>query len=196
MPASDAIAMTDSARSAVSVIAARPDMEGLYRNHWREVCGFIHKTFGSGPPDPEDAAQAAFEQFVALSDSGRVDNPRAFLFRSARNFIVDYHRRSGVERRNVGLVADALWPVNAADDLQRSLEGQQRLVAVAEAIRTLDARRRTVLISRSLHDLSFAEIARRMNLSRTRVLQLFAEAIAHCEGHAASAESPQPRPRR
>lgn len=52
----------------------------LYRRHLSELTRYIARTFGAGPPDPEDVVQEAFAQFAALENPQAVENPRAFLF--------------------------------------------------------------------------------------------------------------------
>lgn len=68
-------------------------LDALYRSYWPDLCGRLRHAFGAGPPDPEDAAQAAFMRFAALPDRDQVINPRAFIWRSAVNFTIDYKRR-------------------------------------------------------------------------------------------------------
>ena len=57
--------------------AGNTNLDVLYRRHWAELCGYIVKTFGYGPSEVEDLAQAAFVKFAALDDSAEIRNPRA-----------------------------------------------------------------------------------------------------------------------
>src|SRR3982751_272673 len=66
-------------------------MEAVYARHWSELCHYIKKHYGAGPPDPEDVAQEAFMKFAAIDDRDAIDNPRAYLFRTAHNVLVDEH---------------------------------------------------------------------------------------------------------
>ncbi|KKK85213.1 hypothetical protein LCGC14_2775540, partial [marine sediment metagenome] len=68
------------------------NIEDLYTSYWSELCKFLHSRYGSGPPEPEDIAQTAFVKFASLENNDRVENPRAFIYRTASNLIVDYHR--------------------------------------------------------------------------------------------------------
>lgn len=61
------------------------EVERLYRSYSESMRRYIAKAFGAGPPDPEDAVQAAFEKYAALENRADVLNPRAFLMASARN---------------------------------------------------------------------------------------------------------------
>ncbi|MGE5502716.1 MAG: RNA polymerase sigma factor, partial [Ignavibacteriales bacterium] len=70
----------------------RPGLAALYRRHWAELVGYARRTFGAGPPEPEDIVQATFARFAALPANTEVANPRAFLFRTAHNIGVDAQR--------------------------------------------------------------------------------------------------------
>jgi RNA polymerase sigma factor (sigma-70 family) len=153
----------------------------LYQRHWAELTAYVRGTFGSGPPDPEDVAQGAFARFAALEGAAKVANPRAFLYRTAHNIVMDYRRREAVRTRLSAEVAmldlgDA--PANA--DSERVLAARERLAIVDATIRAMEPRRRKVLIMHAIHGLNYTDIARRMRISPTRVTQLFADAVVLC----------------
>lgn len=161
--------------------AAAGALNDLYRQHFSALSAFVRHKFGAGPPDPEDVAQAAFERYAALPNRGEIRNPKAFLYRCARNYVIDHRRRQAVSMRLAAEV-ESLNPTggSADGDPARVLEAREELAAVLAAVESLDARRREVLILNSIEGLSCAEIARRMGLSQTRVVQLYAQAIAAC----------------
>ena len=76
--------------------AADERLDALYRNHFPELCANIRKSFGSGPPEPEDAVQTAFAKFAKLENPAAVRAPRAFLYIAARNVILDHKRSAKV----------------------------------------------------------------------------------------------------
>jgi RNA polymerase sigma-70 factor (ECF subfamily) len=167
-------------------------VEQVYRRHWAELCRYARKAFGSGPPEPEEVAQAAFARFAALDRPDEVANPRAFLYQCARNVVLDQRRRDGVRARGdsaVQLLSDDGEAVIL--DAERVLSGKERLQIVEAAIRAMEARRRRVLIMHAIHGLGYSEIARREGLSPTRVTQLVASAVAECERALRLAERPE-----
>lgn len=172
---------SDRPVGAVGPEAASIGLDELYRRHFTALSGFVRRKFGPGPPDPEDVAQAAFERFAALPERAEIRNPKAFLYRCARNHVIDHRRRQAVSTRLAAEV-ESLNPTggSADGDPLRVLEAKEDLAAVLAAIEALDARRRDVLILNSIEGLSCAEIARRMGLSQTRIVQLYAQAIAAC----------------
>jgi RNA polymerase sigma-70 factor (ECF subfamily) len=164
------------------IAAARPGeaVERAYRQHWSELCAYVRKTFGAGPPEPEEVAQGAFARFAA-TQPGEVDHPRAFLYRTAHNIVMDHRRREAVRTRLSAEVAILDFGADTANaDSERVLSAKERLAIVDRAVRAMEARRRKVLIMHAIHGLNYTEIARRMGVSPTRVTQLFAEAVAQC----------------
>jgi RNA polymerase sigma-70 factor (ECF subfamily) len=172
--------MADTA--AIDPNAGGDAVELAYRRYWTELCLHIRKTFGSGPPEPEEVAQGAFARFAALTQPRAVENPRAFLYRCAHNIVMDHRRRDAVRLR-LSAQAALLGPGDEAATLdgERVLSAKERLAIVEAAVRAMEAKRRKVLIMHAIHELNYSQIARRMGLSPTRVTQLFAEAVALCE---------------
>jgi len=154
----------------------------LYRTYLSELTRYITRTFGTGPPDPEDVVQEAFAQFAALENPHAVENPRAFLYRSAHNLVVDHHRRHVVRSRFVREQAPGAGAETADDrDAERVLSARERLSIVEGAIRDMERRRRTVFVLNRIHELSYAEISRRLRMPETTVKRLVAGAIIECE---------------
>jgi len=153
----------------------------LYRRHWTELCRYIAHTFGRGPPDPEDVVQTVFAQFAALPDAGAIENPRAFLYRSAHNVVIDYHRKEAVRTRFATECAAAC--PEPADELcpERVLSSRQRLAIIETTIRAMELKRRTVFIMNRIHDLSFSEISRRTGIAESTVKYHVVRATIQCE---------------
>lgn len=156
-------------------------IERAYRRWWSELCRVVERQFGAGPPDPEEAVQAAFEKFAGLEDPASVENPRAYLHASARNYVLDWKRRAAV-RMAAGETVKVIegCEASAEIDSERVLIAKEQLSLVDAAVRAMEPKRREVLILHSVHGLPYSEIARRMDLSETRVRQLMASALALC----------------
>ena len=76
-------------------------LEDLYQKHWKNLCAWIRRRFGDGPPEPEDLAQSAFERFAALDDFDIIRDKRAFLYTVAARSAVDGLRSREVMRRYI-----------------------------------------------------------------------------------------------
>lgn len=141
-------------------------LNDIYRRHWLELCRYINKTFGAGPPEPEDVAQAAFTRFAALDQPERVENPRAFLFATARNLVVDQARRDQVRRRHAEATR-AEGPEREADPLspEEIVLQRERLAVLKTIIERLPGKRRRIFILNRVHHLTLAEIAANEGIS-------------------------------
>ncbi|EGD58097.1 ECF subfamily RNA polymerase sigma-24 factor [Novosphingobium nitrogenifigens DSM 19370] len=159
--------------------AAR-EVDMLYRRYGTAIRQYLERRFGKGPPDPEDAVQAAFERFARLGNPREILDPGAFLRRSARNFVIDYHRaqkvRNAHTRSQENLETDT-------DDLtaERVLSAREPLAIIDQTIRNMDERRRSVLIMNRIQGMNCAEIARALGCSPTLVKMRLAEAVALCQ---------------
>lgn len=144
------------------------DLEELYRRHWNDVCRYINRHFGSGPPAPEDVAQQAFLKLAAKGAITGVRNPKAFLFRSARNAMIDERRRAKAQNALIDAGLDFL---DESDDLdaERVIYARQRLTIATQAIMGLSPQQRRSFLMFRLQGHSLAEIARRTGYSETGV---------------------------
>jgi RNA polymerase sigma factor (sigma-70 family) len=186
--------MPDPYRKRGNLGAAQPPraprLEALYEKHCAELIRYVRRTFGAGPPEPEDVVQAAFSHFAALAHPGLVENPRAFLYRAARNFVIDQRRRAKVRAR-------ALWSgdldevARKADELDaaRVLEGKDRLRVLNAIIRAMPERLRDALILHRIEELSYVEVAKRLGVSETSAKRLVAQALLACDRALRAADS-------
>jgi len=145
------------------------DIRALYERHWSELCGYLRKRFGTGPPEPQDVAQQTFLRYATSPRCSEVRNERAYLFRIAHNVLVEERRRIAA-RRTVAAGLLTRSPASA-DELtpERRLIGTEHLDILRNVIDTApEVRRRSFLLNR-LDGLTCAEIARRTGYSESAV---------------------------
>lgn len=156
------------------------DIERLYRSYKDRLRRYVAATFGTGPPDPEDVVQVAFENFAGREDRETIVNPEAFLTTSARNYVLDQRRRLKVRADHAD--GERIFGADCDDlDAERVLSARERWKVLENAIQNMDPRRREILIMNRIHGLSYAEIARRIECSQTLVKMLAAQALVICE---------------
>jgi len=165
-------------------MTTKPDfhkIKDIYAAHWNELCNFIHSRFGS-PPEPEDIAQTAFIKLAEVENPESIDNPKAYLFRSARNLVVDYHRSPKNQtcsdndhdiQQNIEEKSDVLGPENV-------LMGRQELDIVEKVILSLPERDRAFVLMNRLEDMTYTEIAKKANMSRSGVQKIITLALEKC----------------
>lgn len=157
--------------------------------YYRELLNFLIRRLNDRDA-AADLTQESYVRLLALQRSGEtVDEPRALLYRTARNLVIDRHRRREV--RNVqaadaiGVPDEALAPIeNMAapgawqpDVAAASAQGVDALLAVIGA---LPLRCREAFLLHRFDGLSQAETAARMGISVKMVERHIKQALTAC----------------
>ena len=155
----------------------------VYQNHWGEICRYVRRNFGAGPPEPEDVAQTAFTKFAALENPLTVRNPRAFLITTARNIVIDHYKvaetRNGQlkqiseDRRTIGALFDNLTP-------ERILLAKEKFGLLRRVLEHMPEKRRELLLLRRVHGMSYVELSNHTGLSQTTVKYHVAMGLSDC----------------
>ncbi len=153
----------------------------LERYH-TELLNFLCRLVG----DRETAADLTQESFLrvlsAQSLGKAVVEPRALLYRVARNLVVDQHRRIQV-RRHDDLDAIAEHQLAAAPrhlQPEEALASQQVIRAYLSTIEALPPRCREAFVLFVFDDFSHADIARHMGISVSMVEKHIIRAMVAC----------------
>ena len=168
---------------------ARAHLKQLYEHHWNDLCRHIRATFGAGPPDPQDVAQSAFVRYLSIDDHQSVENPRAFLYTTARNIALDITRHhKHANRHSLSAVQDEGAQTIDESSPERITLARERATALSAAIENLPRRQRQALLLNRLHDLSYSEIAERIGSSKSDVRRQIVRALATIEAALAAFE--------
>jgi RNA polymerase sigma factor (sigma-70 family) len=184
--------MHDPLRS-VEHVAAEPTtdrgaVDTLYARHWTELCNYVRKRFGRGPPDAEDVVQEAFIRFSQLESPDGVGNARAYLYRTAHNILVDEHRRTALRSREAELAATSGAGIRDERTPERVIAGEERLDILKAALMSMPETRRLSFLLHRLQGLSCAEIARRTGYSDSAIKKHIGLAMADLEDAVSAAE--------
>lgn len=118
-----------------------------------------------------DIVQETYQRMLSGDLWQQAENPRALLHRIAANLATDYERRNAVRDRYVSQEDTLPEWVAETDNTQPDhiLANRERLDKLALAINQLPPKCRTVFVMRKFEDLSHAEIAQRLGISRNMV---------------------------
>jgi len=117
---------------------------------------------------------------LSATDSGKIQNPRAFLFHVIGNLIIDYRRREQTRARHEAFVAPDYECVDEAVDVEGQIGARQELALLSEAIKELPPRCRECFVLRRLQNLSQSEIAARLGITRGMVERHLRHAAVYC----------------
>ena len=143
---------------------------------------FLARYFVDGR-DIEDVAQEAYLRAYAAEQKKDIEQPKAFLFRIAKNVaLTDLTRKSRqiteyIEEASESLVLDTV-PAAETD-----AEAEETLGLYCEAVARLPQKARQAYLLRKVHGLSHREIARRMSLSVSSVEKYLAKSVLACKDH-------------
>ena len=117
----------------------------------------------------------AMARAFATEDFGRVTSGRGWLFRVARNLVIDEARRARIVGFEQLVEIDLIEEIGAAEARLEARDALRRLEAIVE---TLPIQARRAFILRRVHDKSVRDIAEEMGLSVFTVDKHIARATA------------------
>ena len=138
----------------------------LVRTYWKRVFNLAYK-FVARYDDAEDLTQEIFVKlFRALETYDRRASFETWLTRVTRNLCIDrYRRRRREEQRFTGDVdLDTLRLDELTSTPDAALAQRDEIATVRRALAKLPATYREAVALRDVHDLSYEEIARRLQL--------------------------------
>ncbi|MCU0761622.1 MAG: sigma-70 family RNA polymerase sigma factor [Hydrogenophaga sp.] len=155
----------------------------MLEHYHRELLNFLSRQLRDRDT-AADLAQESFARVLAAQSSGQaVLDMRALLYRTARNLVIDQHRRA-VHRQHEDI--DSLTEVDqplAPRHLQPDevLAYEQQVRALVAAIESLPPRCREAFVLNRFDGLSHQVVAERMGISKNMVAQHVARGILSCQ---------------
>lgn len=118
-----------------------------------------------------DIVQETYQRMMTSNLWQQAENPRALMHRIAANLATDYERRHKVRNHYVDNVDFIDEELQSNDDIdpEQTIAARQRLDKLVEAVNLLPPKCRIVFVLRKFEDLSHAEIAERLGISRNMV---------------------------
>jgi len=143
--------------------------EHLLAVYWRPILAFSTRLLHDGEA-ADDVAQETFLRVWINRGEIQPRQLRAYIFRVARNLVVDETRKRGVRARAVGIPLTMQRPDQVVE------RGEQH-EAIRHAVDALPPRRREAFILAYLHELSYKEAAEVLGVSVATVKNHVAMAL-------------------
>lgn len=140
---------------------------------------YLSKRFPS-LPDHDDLVQETYTRLLCVKENGRLTHAKAFLFTAARNVAIDMLRRRQAVSHEPITDITALPVLDETPGVVETLERQQRLALLIEAVASLPERCRQVMMLRHLDGLSYKEIALRLGISPETVKVHMLKGVRDC----------------
>jgi RNA polymerase sigma-70 factor (ECF subfamily) len=140
--------------------------EAIVKQHRRKVFNVAYKFVGKHD-EAEDLTQEIFLKiFKALDTFDRRANFQTWLISVSRNLCIDHYRSVRKERETIDRDVDAneLTPASPVISPIAALEQRDRVTLLRQALAELPDTLRTAVVMRDLQELSYQEIATRLDL--------------------------------
>ncbi|EJM91368.1 RNA polymerase sigma factor, sigma-70 family [Pseudomonas sp. GM74] len=150
----------------------------MLENYYRELVCFLNARLGNRQV-AEDVVHDAYLRVLERSSETPIEQPRAFLYRTALNLVIDNHRRNTLRQAE---------PLDVLDNEERYftpspqnvLDHGQRLEMLQSALAELPGLCRESFLLRKIEGLSHPQIAEQLGISRAMVEKHIVNAMKHC----------------
>ena len=147
-------------------------------NYYRELVSFLSARLGNAHA-AEDVVHDAYVRVLERTAGEPIEQPRAFLYRTALNLVIDGHRRNTLRQVEPLDVLDTEEQFFSPSP-QVLMDHGQRLEMLQRALAEMPAACRDSFLLRKLEGLSHLEIAERLGVSRSVVEKNIVNAMKHC----------------
>lgn len=145
------------------------------RKGWLSLLHAVRRAV-RGSDDAEDLLHSAFVRLSEYSERESVENPSAFLVRTAANLAVDEQRRQRVRRESPLDIGEMLEISDGQPLHPEVLAARERLEKVMAALESLGPRTREIFLLHRLDGLKYREIAARLDITVSAVEKHIAKA--------------------
>jgi RNA polymerase sigma-70 factor (ECF subfamily) len=179
--------MSGRANAAPAKADREAFIERLSQSYRQPLIAYFQRRVGARD-EAEDLTQEVFLRLVRRRDVESIDNPEAFVFRTAINLLRDRSRRV---KTSVSHLNELVHRQSALEDIspERVLDSRQSLTSVLRALDELDERTRDVFILHRLEGLKHAELAALYGVSVSSIEKYIMKALARVAMRAGGRES-------
>lgn len=153
--------------------------EAELRRMLRRVC--------TGPAEIDDVVQETCYRILSMASLDQVREPKPFVFRAAKNIVLDRIKRDAVVKIEAMANLEELEIADTAPSPERVVLARSELKWVIGLVANLPDRCKTVFRARRIHGLSQQETAETLGLTDSVVehemmkgMRLMSEMIASC----------------
>lgn len=152
-------------------------VEQLYREHHSWLYVFILRRTGCS----QDTADLIHDTYLRILASGRLpkkQDSKRFLTHIAKGLLIDSYRRKQIEEAYQAYLQQL--PDDHAPSAETHVQMIEALTEIDALLHRLPDNVREALLLRQLDNLSYKEIARRMNVSVSSVEKYIAKGLQAC----------------
>jgi RNA polymerase sigma-70 factor (ECF subfamily) len=151
----------------------------VYQQHQKELICYTTRITDCR----ESAEDIIQESFIILSreiQQQHIDNPRAFLFRVAKNLAFDLLKHKKVTDNYAQVQYPILESTIEAPSIEQLMANNQDIDLMRQVIDELPPRCRDTFILNKMHEMSYGEVAQHTGISESGVEKHIMKGLRHC----------------
>jgi RNA polymerase sigma-70 factor (ECF subfamily) len=163
-------------------------IEKLFARHRDALQVFFYRRIRT-KPDAADLAQEVYLRMLRVTDIDAIRNPEGYLYTVAANLlkenaVADQRQAGGVDVETI----DALDAFGGSPSVEGSLDASRRIERLREVLGQLPPKCRAAVLLQYRYELSYQQIADRLEVSPHMVKKYLAQALSHCRRRMARLE--------
>ncbi len=127
--------------------------------------------------------QESYLRILEVKQKQEIRSPSGLLFKIARNVTHDRVRKKYKENIFSMAEIDQIGDLSSGDDTVEQLEHSQKIAHLETALRSLPEKCRNIMVLRIYENLSYKQIAARLNISVDTVETQLSRALKKCKKH-------------
>ncbi|PTQ72071.1 sigma-70 family RNA polymerase sigma factor [Nitrosomonas oligotropha] len=154
-------------------------IDAYYREHHSWLVNWLRKKVGC-PHQASDLSHDTFVRLLSLQQLPHLLEPRAYLLVTANRLMINLNRKHKVEQETLRCLFTLTFEQTCQDVAYVFAVRQLLERTLLMLIEELDERSRQAFVMARIDGMTYAEIARIMKVSESRVKQHLVKALAYC----------------
>ncbi len=152
-------------------------LEPMYLDLRGGIAGMVAKIVPQD--DVDDIVQETYLRICRVAMVDEIQNPRAYIYRVARNLALDSLKRSD-NSQTVPLIEELALHGPRTDDVSVQAESQQMYARFQESVQRLPAQARRVFVMKKVYGYTQKQISDNLGISQSTVEKHVALAVRRC----------------
>jgi RNA polymerase sigma-70 factor (ECF subfamily) len=155
-------------------------VERLFAKHRNALQAFFYRRIGT-KSDAADLAQEVYVRMLRVSDAEAIRDPERYLFTVASNLVKEHAVLDRRMRSRVDIDEPAIQQqLGDLPTFDLELDAGQRVLRLRTVLAQLPPKCRAAVILQYRFEMSYQEIADRLEISPNMVKKYLAQALSHC----------------